>query len=111
MDFSIRQGETLTIAVTAQDETAQTLDLVIADSNNNVVIHETTSFSTTNGVRGAEISTNDTDLDLGDYQYMLQITYEDGTIQKLPDADNCESADCELPTLTICKALDVPEVS
>jgi len=109
MDISIRQGETLILSTTNDDLTADTLQLLVADSDGNILINETANFTTTNGVRGAEITTNDTDLDVGEYEYMLVVTYADGTIEKLPDVSDCE--DCSLPTLTVCKALSVPEVS
>lgn len=109
-DISIRQGETLSLSVTNDDLTADTLQLVVSDSNDDIVINETANFTTVEGVRGAEISTDDTDLTVGDYSYMLIVTYSDGVVEKLPDPDDCEG-DCELPTLTICKAITVPQVS
>lgn len=110
MDISIRQGETLILSTTNDDLTADTLQLIVTDPDNNVVINETANFTTTNGVRGAEIRTDDTDLAVGDYTYMLVVTYEDGTIEKLPDTSDCED-DCSLPTLKVCESLSVPEVS
>lgn len=110
MDISIRQGETLILNVTIDDLTADTVQLLVSNSNDEVVIDETDSFATEDGERVAQLLSNDTDLPLGDYTYMLKITYSDGTIEIMPEAYECED-DCELPTLTICEAIESPAVS
>jgi hypothetical protein len=110
MDLSIRQGETLILSTTNDDLTADTLQLLVSNSNDVVVINETENFTTTNGIRGAEIRTNETDLPTGEYTYMLIVTYADGTIEKLPNTEACDG-DCSLPTLTICESITAPGVS
>lgn len=107
MKLNIRQGETLEIEIIADDDSADTVNLLVADSDGNTVIDETENFSTNNGITSATIRTDDTDHEVGEYEYMLTIVYEDGFIEKLPDAD-CE--DCDLPILNICKTL-LPEFS
>lgn len=111
MDISIRQGETLSLNIEVDDITADTLRLLVSDSEDNVVIDETANFDVVDGKAIAEVISNDTDLDIGAYSYMLIVTYEDGTVEKLPDPEDCPSADCTLPTLTICKAIPTPGVS
>ena len=108
MDISIRQGETLSLAVTIDDDSAQTLQLLVEDSDGNIVINESTSFATVDGVTSATIQTNNTDLDIGDYSYMFVVTYSDDVIEKLPNVAECD--DCDLPKLTICKSIN-PAVS
>jgi hypothetical protein len=105
-DIKIRRGETLEMTVTADDDTADTLNLIVAASDGTVIINETENFSTVDGDRVAVIRTDDTDHEEAEYEYMLTITYSDGVVDKMPDPANCEDEDCDLPTLTICKTLD-----
>lgn len=105
MDLSIRQGETLSLTITVDDSTADTLRF-LAENDDGDSIDETVNFADVDGVRTAVVETNDTNIPTGDYEYMLTITYDGGIVEKLPDSD-CESDDCTLPTLTICEALDV----
>lgn len=109
MDLSIRQGETLAITITNEDLSADTAQLLVEDTNGNVVINVTENFTTSDGIRTVELRTEDTNFAVGDYSYMLVITYSDGVIEKLPNISECD--DCDLPVLKICKAIVVPEVS
>lgn len=109
MNITIRQGETLQVGFSADDLSAQTVRLVAVDEGGQVVVDELASFSTVDGKRVASISTENTLLAVGEYEYMITIEYQDGTLEKLPDADLCEG-DCELPKLIVCKAIDL-EVS
>lgn len=104
MDISIRRGETLIMTVVADDATADTVNLMVADDEGNIIINETENFTTSEGVTSAEINTNDTDYPVGDYEYMLTVTYEDGTIEKLPDTSSCGD-DCDLPLFKICESI------
>lgn len=106
MDISIRQGETLELNITADDLTADTVELIVADTEGSVIINETANFDTVDNKRIATISTLDTDHPVAEYEYMLTIVYEDGYIEKLPDVSDCEG-DCSLPKLNICKSLEV----
>lgn len=112
MDISIRQGESLILSSTNDDLTAQTLQLIVENQAGNIVINKSANFTTTDGVRGAEIVVDPsvtyalpiTD-DSVSYKYMLKITYADGTVEIQPSVDDCE--DCDLPELKICEALGV----
>lgn len=99
MDIRIRQGETLQIPITADDDSAISVQFQVAQ-NGTIYIDETELF-----VDGeATISTDDTNHPTGEYEYMLTITYSDGVIDKLPDSDSCEEG-CELPKLIICESI------
>lgn len=104
-DINIRRGETLEITIIADDISATTVKLTVAETDGTVVLTQTENFATDDGDRIATIKTNDTDIPEATYEYMLTITYDDGTVEKLPDVSDCED-NCDLPTLTICKALD-----
>jgi hypothetical protein len=108
-DLSIRQGETLEFNVQNDDLSAETIVLTVRNDDEGIVIQETATFSTVDGKRVAVITTNDTVIPLGDYEYMFKVTYSDGSIDKMPDTD-CDAEDCSFPTITICEALDL-EVS
>lgn len=105
-DLSIRRGETLAFTVQADDLTATTLQFIVSETDGTVLINETENFATVDGDRVASIQTDDTDHEEGDYEFMFVITYSDGVIQKFPQPEDCEDDDCELPVLSICKALD-----
>lgn len=112
MDFSIRQGETLVLSSTNNDLTAQTLQLIVENQDGTIVINQSADFTTTNGVRGAEITVDAAvtyALPVTDsthsYKYMLKITYADGTVEIQPNVEDCE--DCDLPELKICESLGV----
>lgn len=109
-NLQIRQGDTLTLTIESDDTTADTVRIVVKKPNVTAVIDEIASFSLVDGKTIAIIETSDTNIPIDTYNYMLTITYTDGTIKKLPDASNCTDGDCELPELTVCEALDL-EVS
>lgn len=106
-NLQIRQGETLTLSIESDDLTAETVRLVVKKEGQSAIINEVENFSTVDGKRVATIQTDDTNHSPDTYQYMLTITYADGTVKKLPDASNCDDGDCDLPELTICEAIDL----
>ena len=101
MDISIRQGETLQIPITADDTSAVSVRFQAAQDGV-VYIDEEENFTIVDGKAVATISTQNTTLPVGEYEYMLTITYSDGVIDKLPDPQNCDG-DCSLPALNICE--------
>lgn len=104
MDITIRQGETLQLPIESTDLSAETAQFQAA-KDGVVYIDATASFI--NGK--ATIWSNDTDIEIGDYEWMLTVTYSDGVIDKLPDKGDCKEGDCELPLLKVCKG-DLTEV-
>lgn len=98
MDITLRQGETLQIPIEADDTSAVSVQFQVA-KDGTVYIDETVDF--TDGK--ATVSTNDTMLALGEYEYMLTVTYSDGVIDILPDPEDCDTGDCELPKLIVCQ--------
>lgn len=106
-DLQIRQGETLSLTIESDDTTASTVRLVVKKTGQSIIIDETANFSTIDGKRVAVIETDDTNHTVDTYNYMLTVTYADGTVKKLPDASDCADGDCDLPELTICEAIDL----
>lgn len=104
-NFRVRQGATLPISVEATDATSATLTAVGTETTETIT--KTNTF--TDGV--ADVSLDPADTLVEDtYDYMITVTYDNGTVAKFPDA-NCEGDDCSFPTITICEALDIPESS
>jgi hypothetical protein len=101
-DMTVRKGATLPITVTNDEDGAVSALLTISKDD---VIYKSKSASFVDDVADLTLSTSDTDLPLGVYDYMITVTYDDGTVEKYPDTDACES--CTLPTLTVCEANDV----
>lgn len=98
MDITIRQGETLQIPIEADDNTAVSVRFQVFKGTT-VYIDVTETF-----VDGkATVFTNDTNIAIDEYQYMLTVTYSDGTIDILPDPEMCEDGDCTLPTFSVCQ--------
>lgn len=100
MDITIRQGETLQIPIVADDTSALSVQFQVA-SEGIVYIDEVETFTIVDDKAEATIETNATNLETGEYQYMLTITYSDGAIDKLPDPDNCDG--CDLPKFIVCE--------
>src|SRR5690606_28261020 len=105
MDIILRQGETLVLTIEIDDETADTARLLVSDEDDNVVIDEVGSFQDVDGDWRVEIISNDTNHPVGDYSYMIEVEFSDGTKRFYPEAvEDCEDDECDLPTLTICES-------
>lgn len=105
MDITIRQGETLQIPVTINDPSADSVRFVAANEDGLIILDITEQFTVSDNKATATISTDDTLLETGEYKYQLVVTYTDGIIDILPDPNECNGDDCELPKLIICESL------
>lgn len=101
-DLQIHQGESIRELVTVDEEGALTAEFVATDGTTNL-IEASANFD---GL-SAYITTNDTVIPPGSYDYYYRITWDDGSVDILPDTSSCEG-DCELPQLIVC---EVPGVS
>lgn len=102
-DLKIHQGETIRDTITVEEEGAATAEFIATDGTNNV-IETLVNFD---GLT-ADVSTNDTIIPVGSYDYYYRITWDDGSIDILPNAKDCEEEECTFPQLIIC---EVPGVS
>lgn len=99
-NITIRQGETLQIPVTIDDDSAERVTLQVI-SGSMELLSITDEF-----VDGqATISVDELMLPLGTYEYMLTVFYVDGVIDKLPDVANCSDDDCSLPSFKVCEGI------
>ena len=101
-DIKLQQGETLRLTVTVEDEGAATAEFVATDGTTNVL----TSMVSFTGLT-ADVSTDDTAINPGSYDYYVRIIWDDGTTDILPNASNCDG-ECDFPQLVIC---ELPGVS
>lgn len=101
-DIQLQQGETLRLTVTVEDEGAATAEFVATDGVTDVLT-STVAFT---GLT-ADVSTNDTAINPGSYDYYVRITWDDGSIDILPNAADCYG-ECDFPQLVIC---ELPGVS
>lgn len=108
-NLRVRWGATLQLQLTVDEDGAETAKLILRESGANVnALEKTVNF--VDGVADLTLSEEDTQLDIGTYEYMIIVTYDDGTVEKYPDPVDC-SGDCELPVIEICESLDHLEVS
>lgn len=99
-NITIRQGETLQLPITIDDGAAETVLFQIIKNNKSV--SETIAIFEN---KKANILIEQLMLPIGEYRYMLTITYTDGIIDKLPDVSDCNDDSCELPTINICEGI------
>lgn len=99
-NMSIRQGETLQFPVIADDVSAESV-LFQVFKDGVIYIEEFEDFAVVEGKAQATIFTNDTNIPIDTYDYMLTINYSDGVVDKLPDPDDCD-VDCEFPKVIVC---------
>lgn len=107
-DITIGQGETIRQTVTVHDQGAVTATFIATDGTTNVV-EEAVAFGAFTEEDGAtaDISTTDTIIPVGSYDYYIKIDWDDSSVDYLPDFSDCDG-ECDLPQLIIC---EVPGVS
>lgn len=101
-DMTYQQGETIRLTVTVEETGADTAELVATDGTTDVI----TSTASFDGLT-ADISTTDTSINPGSYDYYIRITWDDDTVDILPNTEHCDG-ECVYPQLIIC---EVPGVS
>lgn len=94
--ISVRIGETFQLPARTNDTSATTITLKVW-SDAAVVLDVTENFAGGEATIDAGIIA----LPVGIYKYLLTITYSDGAIDKLPDAEEC-SGKCEVPEFEVC---------
>lgn len=103
MQISIRQGETLELTIVVDDDTAETVQILVSNEADAIILNETANFAIVEGKNTAVITTNDTNIAVGEHKYMLKVVYSDGAIEHLPNTLGCD--DCELPVFEVCASI------
>lgn len=105
-----RYGESGTLPIDAGDSTAVSAAIYVGKPGEVYVLTKTAAL--TDGVGVFVFSSADTKLPLDTYYYQINITDEDGYVEKYPSPEeNCDDCDSEFPEFVICEALDEVEVS
>lgn len=104
--ITTRNGATLSLQITIDDDTADTAILIVKSTVNSAsyLIYETATF--TDGVADIVVSAADTNIAPGTYIYQITVTYSGGVIEKYPDTENCDG-DCDLPEFIVCDSLEL----
>lgn len=105
-DMSVRWGATLPLILTNDEEGADTATITVS-LDDSVVLTKTVNFDELEA--DLTLTAEEMEITPAEYNYMITIVNDDGTVEKYPDLENC--SDCELPILEVCDANDNPEVS
>lgn len=100
MKIKARYGETIPLTLTETEDGADTATITISDTE--IVFQKTVSFEGLEADLTITAEESET-IPVGEYEYMITVVYEDGAVQKYPDA-SCK--DCGLPEFIICEAND-----
>lgn len=108
--ISIRYGESLTLPLNTGSTSDVSADIFIGKPGEAYVL--TKNISLTGGVGTFEFTDDDTKIPLDTYYYQINVTDEDGKIDKYPAPDSCNTCDeVGFPTFIVGEALDLTEVS
>lgn len=108
--ITVRYGESLTLPLDAGDLTAVSADIYIGKPGEAYVL--TKNATLTDGVGTFVFDTTDTQLPLDTYYYQINVTDDEGNIEKYPSPDQvCSDCEHDFPKFIVCEALDEIEVS
>lgn len=108
--ITVRYGESLTLPLDAGDLTAVSADIYIGKPGEAYIL--TKNISLTDGVGTFVFDTTDTQIPLDTYYYQINVTDDEGYVEKYPTPeDNCGDCDDEFPKFIVREALDEIEVS
>jgi len=105
--ITFRQGETVPLPIEIDDDQAVQAIFTVTDSDDVVILQITEPF--VDNVANIELSSTQTLLPVGTYNWQITIDYGDDKFVKLPDNTDCE--ECGLPELIVCAANDLDGVS
>jgi len=106
----IRYGESLTLPLDAGDVNAVSADIYIGKPGEAYIL--TKNISLTDGTGTFVFDTTDTQIPLDTYYYQINVTDEDGYVDKYPSPEeDCDDCDSEFPEFIVCESLDETEVS
>lgn len=105
-NMTVRWGSTLPLTITVDEEGADTATITIS-KDDDVVLTKTASFVDLEC--DLTLTAVQTQITPDTYDYMIKVVYDDGTVEKYPDTEDC--TDCDLPTLEVCDTNDNLEVS
>ena len=108
--ISIRYGESLTLPLSTGDASAVSADIYIGKPGEVYVL--TKNITLTDGEGVFAFSPAETQIPLDTYYYQINVTDDEGNIEKYPSPDyNCDECENDFPKFIVCEALDEIEVS
>ena len=107
--ISLRYGESLTLPLDTGNTTDVSADIYIGKPGEQYIL--TQNISLTLGLGTFTFTPNDTMLPLDTYYFQINVTGEDGYIEKYPETDGtCGGNDSGFPRFVVAEALDLMEV-
>jgi hypothetical protein len=105
------QGDTIPLTSTAPDDTAETATLIIGLVGEEAIFVLTAEFELVGDERVADLTISDdaNTIAVGEYKYMIQVAYSDGSTLTFPNPDECNSDD--LPDFVIKERILNPSES
>lgn len=108
--ISIRYGEAVTLPIDVGDSTSVSADIYIGKPGELYVLTANTTLTLGQGT--FVLSSNDTKIPLDTYYYQINVTDEDGYVEKFPSPDTgCDGCENDFPRFIVSEALDETEVS
>lgn len=106
----IRYGESLTLPIDTGDLNAVSADIYVGKPGETYVL--TVNTTLVDGVGVFLMDTSQTQLPLDTYYYQINVTDENGYVEKYPSPeDDCTECEEDFPKFIVREALDVTEVS
>lgn len=102
-DMRVRQGSALKFTIETDDDTAESVTIVMRTQDEETTLNATEDF--VNGAASFELGEGYTD-NVETYNYQLNVNFATGLPDKYPDPATCEGEGCAFPTITVCEALD-----
>lgn len=84
-------SDTVPLTATAPDDTADTATLIIGLVGYEAVFTKTASF--VSDIADLTITDEENDIPVGEYKYMIEVSYTDGSQLTFPKPDDCEPDD------------------
>lgn len=106
-DILIRYGESVTLPINTGDVLSDTADIYVGKPGEVYVL--TKNITLTDGEGTFEFSAAETQIPLDTYYYQINVTDDDGNVDKYPAPEGCD--DVGFPKFVVAEALDQTEVS
>lgn len=103
--LSVRRGASHELKLTVDEAGAESARLIVKKSVSDTEPTFVVESPIVNKTADLSLSPEDTDIDPGEYLYQLNVYYEDGSIEKYPETQNCDIDEVSFPTLTVHPSL------
>lgn len=101
--ITIRRGSKLDLEIELNDAQAVSARFIVRETATSGVDIISQEVAVTNGVATFNISSSETDIEVADYVYQINVYDSAGDYDVYPDSSDCDD-DCDLPVFTVCEA-------